>query len=140
MSQESTTPDLAELVRQLLDATSRADLDQLPRFYAPNAVWDSSPGGLEVVEGVAAIRRLNEDWFAVYEDWEAEVEELLDLGSGVGFAVLVQRGRPVGSTGFVQLRQGFVACVENGMVARITTYPDVDEGRAAAERFAAERE
>jgi hypothetical protein len=63
----------------------------------------------------------------------------LDLGSGVGFAVLVQRGRPVGSTGFVQLRQGFVAWVENGLVARITTYPDVDEARAAAERLAAER-
>ena len=71
MPQESTTPDLAELVRQLRDATSRSDLDQLPRFYAPNAVWDSSRGGLEVVEGVAAIRRLNEDWFAVYEDWDA---------------------------------------------------------------------
>jgi hypothetical protein len=77
--------------------------------------------------------------FAAYEDWEGEVEELLDLGCGVGFAVLVQRGRPVGGTGFVQLRQGFVACVENGMVAQITTYPDVDEARAAAERLAAER-
>ena len=40
-------------------------------FTPPNAVWDSSRGGLEVVEGVAAIRRLNEDWFAVYEDWDA---------------------------------------------------------------------
>ena len=71
MPQESTTPDLAELVRQLLDATSRADLTSSRAFTPPNAVWDSSRGGLEVVEGVAAIRRLNEDWFAVYEDWDA---------------------------------------------------------------------
>jgi hypothetical protein len=74
--------------------------------HAPDAVDDMSPVGMGVFEGQAAARGFMEDWWTSYEESEFEAEETLDLGNGVGFRVLVQKGRPVGSSGEVQLRYG----------------------------------
>jgi ketosteroid isomerase-like protein len=102
-------------------------------------VWDNSPVGTGTFEGAAAVRRVVEDWIGVYEEFEVETEEFCYLGNGVGFGVNVQKGRPVGSTGVVHLRQGFVSLVQDGLIARVTTYLDPNEARAAAERLAQER-
>jgi ketosteroid isomerase-like protein len=108
-------------------------------FYAPDGVWDMSPMGMGAFEGRAAARGFLEDWFASYEEYELEAEEILDLGNGVGFRVLNQKGRPVGSSGEVELRYAAVAVWEDGKIVRMTNYNDIDEGRAAAERLAEER-
>jgi ketosteroid isomerase-like protein len=57
------------------------------------------------------------------------------------FAVVSQTAPPVGVTGYVQQREGWVCEWDEGLIARITTYPeaDIDEARAAAERVAEER-
>ena len=55
MSEESTTPDLVELVRSQVKAAASGDIDVMVGFLAPDAVWDSSRMGLEVYEGRAAI-------------------------------------------------------------------------------------
>ena len=68
-----------------------------------------------------------------------EFEDVLDLGNGVVFLVAVEKGRLVGSTGVVQQRQGWVVTVVDGLIVRITSYTDIDEARAAAERLAQER-
>src|SRR5256885_13005130 len=99
MSEESTTSDLIELVRRRLDAVDRGDVAAMTSFFAPDGVWDSSPLGMEVYEGRTAIRRFFEDWWGDYDLPGAEAEEILDLGNGVTFTVLVLKGRPVGSGG-----------------------------------------
>ncbi|HME05382.1 MAG TPA: hypothetical protein VKG38_20325 [Solirubrobacteraceae bacterium] len=38
MADESTTPDLLELTRQVAEAATRCDLDALFRFFATDAV------------------------------------------------------------------------------------------------------
>jgi ketosteroid isomerase-like protein len=139
MPGESTTPDLVELQKRLTAATNRGDVDAIVAFYAPDAVYDMSPVGMGVFEGQAAARGFIEDWWISYEESEFEAEETLDLGNGVGFRVLVQKGRPVGSSGAVQLRYATVSVWEGGKIARITNYTDIDEARAAAERLAEER-
>src|SRR5271167_4207996 len=136
MSEESTTPDLGELTGNLLETVNRGNFEAIPSFYAPDAVWDMSPWGLGTYEGPAAIRGLNEDWLAAYEEWEMEPEEILDLGSGVVFAVFHQSARPVGSTSHVRLRQAAIVVWVEGVVVRLTMCPDIDEARAAAERLA----
>src|SRR2546429_9038533 len=108
-------------------------------FYAPDAVWDSSPLGMEVYEGQAAIRRFFADWWGSYEQFEMALEEALDLGNGVAFALAIQKGRPAGSSSEVRLRYAAVAVWENGLIVRVTNYTDIDEARAAAERLAEER-
>jgi hypothetical protein len=53
--------------------------------------------------------------------------------------VIVQKGRVAGSSGSVQLRYGAVTEWVDGLIVRNTTYTDIDEARAAAERLAEER-
>jgi ketosteroid isomerase-like protein len=86
MSEESTTPDVVELTRHVLEAANRHDLDALMGSYAPDAVWDLSDAGIGTFEGVAAIRSFVEDWWGTWGDHLMEVEEILDLGHGVVFS------------------------------------------------------
>jgi hypothetical protein len=68
-------------------------------------------------------------------------EELVDLGNGVAFAIMLQSARPVGTTGYVTNREGWVIVLDDGLLVRQVVYPraDIDEARAAAERLAQER-
>jgi len=139
MAEESTTPDLVELVRRLDEAANRLDFDAAVSFYAPDAVVEGRASGM-TFEGRTAIRGFWEDWTVAYEELEGRSEEILDLGNGVVFVVSRASGRPVGSTGRVELRTGIIAAWEEGLIARSTGYDDIDEARAAAERLAQERE
>jgi ketosteroid isomerase-like protein len=138
MPEESTTPDLEEKVRRVIEA-DRRDLDAGVAFFAPDAVWDTSPLGMRVFEGREAIRGMFEDWWETFEEDERELEEFRDLGNGVTFGVLFQRGRPAGSSGFVELHAAMVATWADGLIERLTAYVNVDEARVAAERLAEER-
>lgn len=133
---EGPTTDLVALTRRSIGAES---VDAAVSFYAPEAVWDASAWGMGVFEGQAAIRAFFDDWRRSYTgiDWEAE--EIRDLGNGVTFAVIVQEGRVAGSRGSVQLRYGSVAEWTDDLIVRTSTYTDIDEARAAAQRLAEER-
>src|SRR5271169_838682 len=140
MSEESTTPDL-ELLRQALEPLNSGDLDALMGFYAPEAVLDTTRTVGVAFHGRAAIRGLYEDWMGAYEELEWAVDEPLDLGSGVVFTVARQKARPVGTTGYIQQREGIFWVWVEGLCVSQTVYPeaDIDEARAAAERLAQER-
>jgi ketosteroid isomerase-like protein len=138
VSKESTRIDL-DLARQSNEAFTRRDFDGGLAMFRPDAVWDASPIGAGVVEGREAIRRDFEVWVGAYEEWEQTIEELRDLGNGVGLAVYLQRGRPVGSSEFVELRYAVVGTWRGGLVERVIVYADIDQARAAAERLAQER-
>jgi ketosteroid isomerase-like protein len=138
MADEAATPDLAELGSRFLEAANRRDFDAMMTFFAPDAVWE----GMALrtpFQGVAAIRGFWHDWFASYEELWFGQEEVLDLGNGVVFSVVVQKARLVGSSGEVRLRSGVVGEWVDGVIVRVTLYPDIHEARAAAERLAKER-
>ncbi|HWX97059.1 MAG TPA: nuclear transport factor 2 family protein [Solirubrobacteraceae bacterium] len=137
MPEESTTPDLVELVRRQFEAGNRRDLDAATSSFAPDGVFDGRVAG-DHFEGRAAIRSFLEDWFGTYEELEFGLEEVRDLGNGVVLAVVTQNGRPVGSAGHVRQREGWVYLWVGGLIARLATY-GLDEARAAAERLAQER-
>ena len=139
MSEESTTPDLVELARRRVDAADSRDIDAMTSFLAPDAVWDSTPMGLEVFEGRAAIRRFLTDWWAAYDASAAEAEEIVEFDNGVTLAVIVFVGRPVGSSGNVRWRYAAVSLWVDNSVSRDWNYTDIDEARVAAERVAEER-
>ena len=139
MSEDFTTPNLVELQNRLTAAAQSRDLDAMAALYAPNGVYDMSPIGMGVFDGRAAALSFIADWWGSYEEFEFEAEETLDLGNGVGFRVVNQTARPVGSRGEVQLRYAAVGVWEDGKIARMTNYNDIDAARAAAERLAQER-
>src|SRR5436190_1770920 len=81
MSEESTTPDLVELMRRRVDAADSGDVEAITSFFASDAVWDSSPMGMEVFEGREAIRRFFADWWGLYDMSGAEPRRFLISGT-----------------------------------------------------------
>jgi len=128
MSEESTTPDLVELLRRCFEAISAGDLDEAQRFLTHDAVLDMTRTTGVVVHGRDAIRAFQEDWLA-------------RAGSGVAFVRVLQTARPTGTTGHVTQWEPNVWITEDGRVVRVIVYPnsELDEARAAAERLAQER-
>jgi ketosteroid isomerase-like protein len=140
MAEQSTTPDLVELTRRAYEATDRGDFDAMMSFFGPDPMWDMSPMGLGSYAGAQAVRRFFEEWRGSYDEYDTEAEEVLKQGNTVTLAVVIQNGRPVGSNGHVQIRYAAVLEWVEGLIVRVTNYPDIDEGRAAAERLAESRE
>ena len=138
MSQESTTPDLIGLARRLNEAINRRDWDAVQSFYAPDAV-DVGVEAIGTFEGAATIRGYYEDLASSLDDFHVETQEIIDLGNGVTFAVVLITGHPFGSSGEVQMRFGSVASWTEAVIERQTGDMDIDAARAAAERLAGER-
>jgi ketosteroid isomerase-like protein len=138
MPEEPTAPDLVAVVTGLFEAAVRGDWDTLISAYAPDAVWDTDDGFLDVA-GVFAVRRQLEDWVDTFEDFAITVETVVDLGHGVVYSVFRQEGRPTGSTSFVEERAAMIYEWVDGRIARLISRQDVDEGLALAERLAEER-
>ncbi len=139
-SEEPATPDLAEIVRRGVASHTPGQIDAAMRFYRPAAIFDMSPMGMGTFEGRAAIRGFLEDWLGAYdESFEIEVQEFLELGRGVTFTVIRQSGRPLGSSGEIELRYAAVGVFADGLVERTTNYSNIVEARAAAEHLAQER-
>ena len=138
MTEESTTPDLVEAIRASVEAVNRRDWDAVESFYAPDAV-DVGVEAIGTFEGAAAIRGYYEDLASSYDDAHVETEEIIDLGNGVTFAVVLITGHLVGSSGDVQMRFGSVASWTEAVIERQTGDMDIDAARAAAERLAHER-
>jgi ketosteroid isomerase-like protein len=134
MTEESTTPDLVEVVRRLFEASNRRDFDAVMRFYAPDGVWEATGIG-QSFDGEAAIRGLYGDWVGGYEKHEIVLDEGKDLGNGVVFADLTQGGRLAGSTGEVRSREGWIFRFVDGKIVWVTGRGTL----AAAERLAQER-
>ena len=140
MPEKSTTPDMLATTRRSNDAIIRRDFDAVIAIFWPDAALDTSPVGMGVFQGREAIRGFYEDWFGSYEDFGQVIGEARDLGSDVGLAVYLQRGRPAGSSRFVELRYAGVGIWRDGLIERLKLYTDIDEARAAAERLAQEQE
>jgi ketosteroid isomerase-like protein len=139
MSEESTTPDLVERARLIMEAFSRRDVEAFMSFYKRDAVWDLSEAGMETCAGAPAIRAFVEVWFGAYDELTVTGTELLDLGNGVMFVAYQEDGRLVGSNAHIQQRPAQVLSFDGGLISRMSAYLDVDAGRAAAERLAEER-
>ena len=139
MSEESTTPDLAELTRLAFEAVNQGDIDAVMSFFAPDAVLDGRAGG-GLYEGRVAIRGFLDDWVGSFAELRYEVEEFAVLDDGVVLAVVKQEGRPVGVDGQVHQREGWaMRWSADGLLVRLTTHTDIDEARAATERLAESR-
>jgi ketosteroid isomerase-like protein len=136
MAEKSRTPDLVELVQRGIDAMNARDIDAVTNLLSSDVVWK---GAMGTAHGRAELRGFFQDWLSAYDEFEYAAEEIRDLGNGVTLSVLIQRGRPRGSTGWIQVRYAPVTTWVDGLVRQNTDYFDVDEARAAAERLAEEK-
>ena len=141
ISEESTTPDLVELMRRGYEALSTGDLDEALRFLTDDAVVDMTRTMGIVVERRDALRAFQEDWLAGYEDVAYAPEEFVDAGNGVALVRVLQTARPKGTTGQVSQREPNVLITEDRRVVRMIIYPEseLDAALVDAERLAGER-
>jgi hypothetical protein len=80
---------------------------------------------------------------ARFEEYEIDIEEILDLGNGVVFVKSGHAGRPIGSPAHVRLPREVLVNVfvwERGLITHVVSSGHTPEARAAAERLAEERE
>ena len=136
MSEESTTPDLVELVRHLLDALSCMDGDAFVRFFAPDALFLTGVGRFEGREG---IRGYVEDFHSSYDEHSFAPDEVHDLGNGVAWFSALVTGRLRGTSADVHLRFAVVITHAGGLVSQWTDYVTTGKARSTAERLASER-
>jgi ketosteroid isomerase-like protein len=127
---------LVALARRQLAAVNRRDLDTLLRVLAVDAVYDTSPSGMGTYVGHVAIGAFLKGYWEAFDELRFELEEAVDLGSGVTFHVNRQIARLPGSQAAVRTREAHVVEWADGMVVRMTVYNEIEEGRAAAERLA----
>jgi hypothetical protein len=137
MPEEPTTPDP---LQGFLAALNRGDAATAAAAVAsPGSVFDFSLSSLGVYEGREAMRGFVEDWLAPFRSYRIEVREWRDLGNAVTLHVLHHRGQPARGTGLVELLRAYVTTWTDGLIERMTSYPDIDEAHAAAELLAEER-
>jgi ketosteroid isomerase-like protein len=136
MSQEPRTPDLVELTRRVHESLNSRDFDAVLGMFGPASVWDVSRWGLGSHAGLDAIRQYLEDWFGHLDEYEMQVDEVHDLGNGIVFAVVTQVTPGLGHPSLLPVRSGAVFVWAESVIARVTLYPNIDEGRAAAVRAA----
>jgi ketosteroid isomerase-like protein len=139
MPERQVTSIALELTRRCFAAGNSGDFDALMEFLGPDSVWDVSPWGLGSHTGPASIRAFFEDWIGSFAGYELELEELVDLGSGIVLTVATQRGLPAGGGARVLIRWAAVFIWAEHKIVRATHYASMDDARAAAERLAASR-
>jgi ketosteroid isomerase-like protein len=138
MSQENL-----EIVRAALAAWSEvdsglADPERLLEFFAPDTSWDMGtfqgwPDQREFrgLDGFLAFRAA---WFAAYEEWSYEVENIVEADRNRVVATFNTRGKPRGSDAWADMRYAIVYTVEDGLISRAQAYASPAEALAAAGR------
>ncbi|HEV7584936.1 MAG TPA: nuclear transport factor 2 family protein [Solirubrobacteraceae bacterium] len=139
MFDDPATYSALEQTRRSFEAADSGDYDWMMTFYGPDSVFDMSPWGLGTYEGLVAIRSFFQDWIGAFEEFEMKLDEAVDLGNGVVFAVASQRAVSAGSSTPLTLRHAAVSVWQNGTAVRITNYPDIEHARALAGELARSR-
>jgi ketosteroid isomerase-like protein len=96
------------------------------------------PGGLGTYQGLVTIKAFFKDWIGAFDEFEMKLEELVDLGNGVVFAVARQSATSAGANP-LHLRHAAVSVWDDGVAVLVRNYPDIEEARAIAIELAESR-
>jgi ketosteroid isomerase-like protein len=112
----------------MLEAGVAAVLDLLDPEIEWRAAQDSQSH-----RGHAGVERSVNSWFEVWDDYEAEIEELIDAGDDV-LVVISSRARGKGSGVTVTHRYYRVCTVREGKIVRMLEYSKRSEALKALGR------
>lgn len=109
--------------------------DFLPEIMHPDFVWDMSRFGgwpeRQTYAGIEGAREFIADWSGAWDDWELNIEALIDAGDKV-VAVLHQRGRSKATGLPVDMEFVQVWTVQERQQIRMEMYANRAEGLEAA--------
>ena len=95
----------------------------------PDFVWDVSRLGWpdqQIYLGAEGANRFNAEWADAWDDWELELEDLIDAGESV-VAIVNQRGRSKATGIPVDMRFAQVWTFRDGQAIRMQMYANVEE-------------
>ena len=125
-------PGSVELVREIIDALNRGDVDAMLARMDPDFEWrplEDSPVS-RLYRGHEHVRRYVEDWLSTFDDVWLELGEPSAAGDQVVVAV---RGHGRGRASGVELYSSFcqVWTLRRGKAVRMDEFPTRDQGLAA---------
>jgi ketosteroid isomerase-like protein len=130
-----------QLVREFLNTfievdEGLADTGRLYEFVMPDVTLDLSGdfelAGKTETHGLDEFLEWRAGWFEAYDDYDYNAEKILEAGANRVVATFRQRGKPVGSESWVEMRYGFVYTVEDGLITRVRVYATPEEALEAA--------
>ncbi len=129
MSQENV-----EVVRKLIDAANRGDLDAWADFLSPEVAWESLPlvGFRDVYRGRAEAREWVEQLIEDFEEVHLEIEEITALSDARVFFGYTQIGRGRGSGLLGELRGWAILWLAKGLITRRQVFWTRDQALEAA--------
>jgi ketosteroid isomerase-like protein len=103
---------------------------------APDFVWDVSalegwPDASQYF-GPEGFNEFIAKWTEAYDEFEQNVEEVIDAGDQDVVSILSQRARPRGSESWVHLRFAVIWTVREGKLTRGRVFRTAEEALAAA--------
>jgi ketosteroid isomerase-like protein len=128
MSQENV-----ELVAERLrafQATMRATNRTAPDFVWDLSTLDGWPDAAEYF-GPEGFNEFFARWTEAYDEFEQDLEDVIDAGDEHVVSIIRQRGRPRGSESWVHLRFGIVFTVTMGDIRRAQVFRTAEEALEA---------
>jgi ketosteroid isomerase-like protein len=125
-------PAGVDLVRRIIDALNRGDVDGMLALMHPDFEWtplEASPVA-RVYRGQDEVRRYVEDWLGTFESLRLDLEESTEVGN---FVVAVVRGHGRGRASGVQLNSRFCQLwkVQPGTAVGMEEYASSEQALAA---------
>jgi ketosteroid isomerase-like protein len=124
-----------ELVRHIL-ARFGQTLQPVTDLTSPDFIWHTGSWtlwtGPSEYRGTDGFMQFFREWIAAYDDWEQNVEEIVDAGDNQLVGSTRQRGRLHGSDSWVDLEAGFVYTIDDGLLLRVDVYGSRTEALEAA--------
>ena len=128
-----------ELVRRAYEKFSQQGPDEelIHAYFASDVVFDVSSAGIPGVgtyDGYEGVMSFFDDWFGAFpfEEWEQEVEDIIDCRGDRVLALARQRGRGSGSGASAELEFAQLYTLRDGKFARVDTYLDHKRALEAA--------
>ncbi len=124
-----------EVVRRSWEALEDGGIDATAEFWHPDIEWRAVEGALDdvgVFSGRDAMRRYYEEWLEMFDEFRAELEEVIfATGDRVG-GVVHTAGRARGSERWVEGRYAVIYTVRDRRIVRGREYATAEQAREAA--------
>jgi ketosteroid isomerase-like protein len=127
--------DNVEVVRRSWEAFNRGGLDAVEEFWHPDIEWRAAEGEVDdigVFRGRDKMRRYYADWLETFDDWHAEVEEIVFQDDERVAAVVRTSARGRTSGVRTKGRYAIVYTVRDGQIVAGREYGTRDQALEAA--------